>query len=148
MDNWASAKLFILGQTIDFLEVKVNLCVYFSAPLPPLCHSAKTPYSQVAFNAGASYVNEVAGKLLSAGTEALGNIARNVRKLPGRVVGYLDVFIEKLGQISEKVSGYAANVETFLELVAGVQTVAKTLNTLLSEALVPFDDSISDLLSK
>ena len=153
IDNWALARVSILGFDLDFIDGKVCGGVrrlptrhrgrYLTHAVCVLCRTR-----QAAFTAGASYVNKVAGEMLSNAQATLGNIVSSVRALPGRALGYLNKFRKKLDEVSAKITFYLNKGEEFLDLAAQFEDVGDVVQRLALHGLLLLEKNVTALMAK
>lgn len=124
LDNFGTAKVFILNFEYIFLEAKV------------------------AFTAGASYVNRAAGNLLAGAQATLGSLVRNVRKLGGRVIGYIVKFHEKLMAIMDKMGQYIQTGQKFVSVAQQFNSIGDAVKTLAIKGLRKLESMALKLLQK
>lgn len=123
-DNWAAAKVHMFGFTIPWLDVKL------------------------AFTGGMSYVAKSAGQLLGNAQATLGNIAGAIRQLPGRAIGYIVEFNDRLGEVVERVNHYITSGEEFVAMAAQYEDVGAVMRGLAKEALLVLDAKAREMMSK
>ena len=124
LNNWAAARVYILGLRLDFIDIKL------------------------AFTAGMSYVNKAAGQLLSNAQASLGNVASTLRSLPGRIVGYIVKFHGKLSVVVDKVNSYLEKGEKFLGVVSQYEDVGDLVQDLAVQGIEKLENALLRMLEK
>ena len=124
IDNWATARVYMLGFALDFFDAKA------------------------AFIAGMSYVNKAAGQLLANAQSALGNVANALRELPGRAIGYIMEFRKRLTSVSDKVNHYLTKGEEFVAMASSYGDVGNVVQALALHGLQKLEAYVTSLIAK
>ena len=127
--------------------------------------------AKAAFAGGMSYVNKAAGELLGNAQAVLGNIVGGVRSLPGafervdtlayrrtltlavavcpgRVIGYIMEFHNKLDEVRQKANAYISKGETFVAVAIQFKDIGATIRRFALEALEALGAKVREVIAK
>ena len=124
LDNWAAVRLYIFGFSLDFLDAKV------------------------AFTAGVSYTNKLAGQMLANAQATLGNVIAMARSLPGRAIGYIMEFRERLDEISGRVNEYMGYAEKFIAMASSYGDVGEVVQAFALHGLELLEANVTSMIAK
>lgn len=100
----------------------------------------------MAFIAGASFVPDVSGELVSPASATLGNVAEGLRPVGERTAGYISRCYSRLKEVHTSMRGYISAVEAFLTAAAQYETPTRVLREFLRDPLATLEAHVASVL--